>query len=103
MMRAHELKVGSVYFGFSCENDDHMRLMIDSYEYLGRNREPPGDVGDYLFRYLDSEDEVVFSEGELKGIFDLPGLIEALSRIRDGTFPKTGPQAPSKDHQERKS
>jgi hypothetical protein len=97
MTSRQELKVGSVYFGFSYENDDHAWLMINSYEYLGRNLQPPGDVGDYLFRYLDSEDDLVLAENQLETIFDLQGLIDALSGIRKGVYPKAHLQAPSKD------
>jgi hypothetical protein len=97
-MSARQLKVGSMYFGVSYENEDPARLMINSYEYLGRNQQPPGDVGDYLFRYLGSEDELVLAEDQLDAIFDLQGLIDALGGIGKGVYPKAHLQAPSKDH-----
>jgi hypothetical protein len=83
-----------VYFGLAYEGDDDSRLMIRSYEYLGLNREPPGDVGDHLFRYLGSDDELVITERQLNIVLTLPELIEALGRVRDGTYPKLNDPAP---------
>jgi len=82
-----DLAIGRVYFGIAYESEDDSRLMINSYEYLGRNTEGPGELDDYLFRFLGSDDELTLKERELYTVFDIPGLIKALGRIREGKHP----------------
>ena len=81
-MRRAELKVGSIYFGVSYEDDAFTRPILHSYEYLGESSgksEAP-----LLFRFLGSEDELQLSERQLDLILDAQGLIELLARLRDG-------------------
>ena len=86
-MQPSDLAIGRVYFGIAYESEDDSRLMINSYEYLGRNAEGPGERDDYLFRFLGSDEELTLKERELYTVLDIPGLIEALGRIREGKHP----------------
>ena len=81
MLRA-ELKVGSIYFGVSYEDDEFMRPILHTYEYLGEatdTKEAP-----FLFRFVGSDDEMELTERQLDLILDAAGLIELLGRFRDG-------------------
>jgi hypothetical protein len=81
-VRRAELKVGSVYFGVSYEDDAFTRPILHSYEYLGEKSGRSEAL--LLFRFLGSEDELQLSERQLDLILDAQGLIELLARLRDG-------------------
>ena len=81
-MRRAELKGGSIYFGVAYEDDEFMRPILHTYEYLGETsdtKEAP-----FLFRFVGSDDEVQLAERQLDLILDTTGLIELLARFRDG-------------------
>ncbi len=81
-MRRAELKIGSIYFGVAYEDDEFMRPILHTYEYLGETsdtKEAP-----FLFRFVGSDDEVQLAERQLDLILDTTGLIELLARFRDG-------------------
>ena len=81
-MRRTELKVRSLYFGVTYEDDAFTHPILHTYEYLGET----GDSNDapYLFRFVGSDDEVQLSEQQLDLILDAQGLIDLLARFRDG-------------------
>jgi hypothetical protein len=81
-LQSAELKVGSIYFGVTYEDDAFTRPVIHSYEYLGEAssmKDAP-----YLFRFLGSDDELQLAERQLDLILDAAGLITLLTRLRDG-------------------
>jgi len=74
-------KIGGLYFLITFTDDNYARPMIRSCEYKGKggDQEFP-----HLFRFLDSDDEFVFSDDKLELALDLDELIEALKDLRDG-------------------
>jgi hypothetical protein len=77
-----ELKMHSIYFGVTYEDEAFTRPIVHTYEYLGESsgtKEAP-----YLFRFVGSDDEVQLSEQQLELILDAQGLIDLLTRFRDG-------------------
>jgi hypothetical protein len=81
-VRSADLTTGSIYFGVTYEDDAFKRPIVHTYEYLGETsgaKEAP-----YLFRFVGSDDEMQLGERQLDLILDAAGLIELLSRFRDG-------------------
>jgi hypothetical protein len=81
-VRRAELRAGSIYFGVTYEDEAFTRPIVHTYEYLGETsgvKEAP-----YLFRFVGSDDEVQLSERQLDLVLDAAGLIELLTRLRDG-------------------
>jgi hypothetical protein len=81
-VRRAELRVGSIYFGVTYEDEAFTRPIVHTYEYLGETsgvKEAP-----YLFRFVGSDDEVQLSERQLDLVLDAAGLIELLTRFTDG-------------------
>jgi hypothetical protein len=81
-VRCADLKVGSIYFGVTYEDEEFTRPIIHTYEYLGETSGVEG--APHLFRFVGSDDEMQLSERQLDLILDAPGLIELLARFRDG-------------------
>jgi hypothetical protein len=62
------------------EDDELTRPLISTLEY--DSREPKdGDGGEYLFRELGCDDELILRERDLQLIQDMLGLIEELKRF----------------------
>ena len=77
-----ELNIGSIYFGVTYEDDAFTRPIVHTYEYLGQTSgvsEAP-----HLFRFVGADDEMQLSEHQLDLILDANGLIELLTKLRDG-------------------
>ena len=81
-MRRAELKVGSIYFGVTYEDDAFTRPIVHTYAYLG-DASGVAEAPD-LFRFVGSDDEVQLSERQLDLILDAQGLIDLLAQFRDG-------------------
>jgi hypothetical protein len=74
--------LGSIYFGVTYEDDAFTRPIVHTYEYLGQTSgvsEAP-----HLFRFVGADDEMQLSEHQLDLILDANGLIELLTKLRDG-------------------
>ena len=81
-MHRGELKQGTIYFGVAYEDEEFTRPILRTFEYLG---ETSGEEdAPFLFRYIGSDDELQLAERQLDHILDAAGLIELLSRFRDG-------------------
>ena len=81
-MRRTELELGSIYFGVSYEDEEFTRPIIHSYEYLGQTS--GAQDAPHLFRFVGSDEEVQLGEQQLDLVVDAAGLIELLTRFRDG-------------------
>lgn len=80
-MRLAELNIGSIYFGVTYEDDAFTRPIVHTYEYLGQTS---GASAPHLFRFVGADDEMQLSEQQLDLILDANGLIELLTKFRDG-------------------
>jgi hypothetical protein len=81
-VRLAELNIGSIYFGVTYEDDAFTRPIVHTYEYLGQTSgvsEAP-----HLFRFVGADDQVQLGEHDLELILDANGLIELLTKFRDG-------------------
>ena len=92
-MAPSDLVAGQVYFMVGYEDEELTRMVIQSYEYLGK-QEPsalePGEQA-WRFRPMDPftheenvspyDGEFEFTETNLERLYDLPRLIEHLQRI----------------------
>ena len=93
-MAPSDLVAGQVYFMVCYEDENLTRMLIQSYEYLGK-QEPsalePGEQA-WRFRPIDAftheenvspyDGEFEFTENNLKRLYDLPQLIDHLQRIQ---------------------
>ena len=74
------LRPGQTYYLFGFEIETFTRLLIQTYEYIGKNidRAPADGLNDeYLFRIVDSDgDQVISSDSQIWRILDVDGLIE---------------------------
>ena len=92
-MSPADLVAGQVYFKVCYEDEDLTRMLIQSYEYLGK-QEPsalePGEQA-WRFRPMDPftheenvspyDGEFEFTQKTLESLCDLPALIDLLQRI----------------------
>ena len=84
MVQPSRLAIGRVYFSLAYEDDDLIRPIVHSYEYLGvgideSSRTPEGNL--YVFRFIGSDDRLDLKEHQLNHvILDVPGLAEKLKQ-----------------------
>ena len=76
---------GNTYYLVNFEDETFARPLIYTYEYIGKDLEPPPlgqDEHVYYFRIVDSGgDHVIFTESQIWQVLDISGLIEKLSRL----------------------
>jgi hypothetical protein len=89
-----QLVAGQVYFKVCYEDEDLNRMVIQSYEYLGRQEPSALESGEkaYRFRPMDPfstdddatpyDGEFEFTEKTLQSLCDLASLIDLLQRIQ---------------------
>ena len=93
-MSPSHLVAGQVYFKVCCENEALTRMLIQSYEYLGKQAPSALEPGEraWRFRPMDPfthaddarpyDGEYEFIEKNLESLCDLPALIDLLQRIQ---------------------
>jgi hypothetical protein len=75
------LRAGGIYFCLAYEDNEQLRPIIHSLQYIGTEGDAlTGGEGDlrYVFRCVGSEDSMEFLEGQLDLVSDLPSLVTAL-------------------------
>lgn len=93
-MSPSDLVAGQVYFKVCYEDDDLSRMLIQSYEYLGKQEPSALEPGEraWRFRPMDPftheenvspyDGEFEFTEKTLESLCDLLALIDLLTRIQ---------------------
>jgi hypothetical protein len=85
------LAKGQVYFVVGYEDEELTKMVIESYEYLGRHSPSAVSPGERAFHFRPihpvvpgtnhEEVELEITEGQLKSLYDLAGLIDHLRHI----------------------
>lgn len=93
-MSPFDLVAGQVYFKVCYEDEDLTRMLIQSYEYLGKQEPSALEPGEraWRFRPMDPfthaddarpyDGEYEFTEKNLESLCDLSVLIDLLQRIQ---------------------
>lgn len=85
-MAPDNLKVGDLYYFIGYQDEALTRPMIHTCEYLGVDIYPEDRSTErqHFFRFLETSDEMVFTEPQLEMVADIPGLIKELERFCAG-------------------